>query len=520
MELMPACWRSLLTALSTSGNVGNALFHYQSLCQQQTTDVQGIPSLANFVEHLLRKRAVSLEDGTLKHQATLFYFEPPIQLNILTFLSLMAGSDGIPHKQLCQLSDTLVGSADQTDPWVQHILYVLLDQALFCNRKLAFQSDADAQYLLEKYAYVQSSLFQSETFQKAVSLLDLHKQQDGYSLALRVKQPALPKCEQNTEVVDLLNDRDNLQEEFLGPPISPEAQKEVVDTASDRPLETIANAGVQPFQVTENDTLPQDMESDKTPSSAMDRERAIEKLLPLGKQLLEEQHTSDNSVESALEVLREVDDMQAACEGLLLLKVDDVTFSKVCKGLLTDTLSFQRTTSFFNLVVLPRVKKLEHSASRILFALMVELAERYPQALVDCVLYPLLAEPNHGPPHFEITNRITKQCLAKKPDILLAFTERILREGLVHWSDYIISLLSTILCLKLSISDELVSLLVSQLEQNVASFASSPKFSSLIFHLVSKYPQMVRFHKTALAEILDNCAGFTAKSAKSKVEAL
>ena len=220
MELMPACWRSLLTALSTSGNVGNALFHYQSLCQQQTTDVQGIPSLANFVEHLLRKRAVSLEDGTLKHQATLFYFEPPIQLNILTFLSLMAGSDGIPHKQLCQLSDTLVGSADQTDPWVQHILYVLLDQALFCNRKLAFQSDADAQYLLEKYAYVQSSLFQSETFQKAVSLLDLHKQQDGYSLALRVKQPALPKCEQNTEVVDLLNDRDNLQEEFLGPPIS------------------------------------------------------------------------------------------------------------------------------------------------------------------------------------------------------------------------------------------------------------------------------------------------------------
>ena len=115
-----------------------------------------------FVEHLLRKRAVSLEDGTLKHQATLFYFEPPIQLNILTFLSLMAGSDGIPHKQLCQLSDTLVGSADQTDPWVQHILYVLLDQALFCNRKLAFQSDADAQYLLEKYAYVQSSLFHGD----------------------------------------------------------------------------------------------------------------------------------------------------------------------------------------------------------------------------------------------------------------------------------------------------------------------------------------------------------------------
>ncbi|PRP80715.1 RNA-binding protein [Planoprotostelium fungivorum] len=260
----------------------------------------------------------------------------------------------------------------------------------------------------------------------------------------------------------------------------------------------------------------------------------------IGKQQFVEQLPSE-----LISLMKNTTEIEEACKELDITSLSDSIIQSLCTSLILPEISLQRNIILIRSVLLPRVVSLNRAAPRLLLNTITECSRKHTKAVVYSLFLPLLMEDRFGTAQCEIVNHVTKECLS--PHMSLTFLQSLLmmydaiqRKDLSRgeeaeadtfillsemiqwkggfekckekqWNELIVSIIVSILSVRMVIGPHTMSHLVMQIEGQAVHFPKSSKFANMV---------LVLPHREQLKRVLSGVESFVSKSAISKLDAL
>lgn len=185
--------------------------------------------------------------------------------------------------------------------------------------------------------------------------------------------------------------------------------------------------------------------------------------------------------------------------------------------LLKFDLSFSQSMIMFSSVFVPRVSSLTEHASRTLDQTLKTVGKRWPVAMVDSFLVPVITQgTTFGAPQGEVVNSLLSDCINSRESHskLLQATTSVS----YSWTEHTILFFQHLLDQKPILAESTVAGLISGLQRNGGNFVKNAKFSTFIFHLTNKHPTLVVPHYFVLKQVLENTESFMTRRALAKLE--
>ena len=86
------------------------------------------------------------------------------------------------------------------------------------------------------------------------------------------------------------------------------------------------------------------------------------------------------------------------------------------------------------------------------------------------------------------------------------------------WNEITITIFNNIFNLKYEIEEEIFSILILNLQQNVEQFSTNLKFSTLLLTLISKYSSELTNHLLVFKQIVLKCNNYLTKVILQKID--
>lgn len=179
--------------------------------------------------------------------------------------------------------------------------------------------------------------------------------------------------------------------------------------------------------------------------------------------------------------------------GLLNLQsIAEDSFFSLCERLSELGLDFSHSSCmiFLNESLLPRLLNATNS-SRIMKETVAVLANKFPRAILDIFIMICTAE------HFNVLQHDIVVDVIKR-HFQDPHQELFIRE-LIHidkdWDEMLISVLQSIMEIKISIKEEIMDVLIGKMLKANTVFNSNMKFSKLLYAIIRYYGQQVRNDK-------------------------
>ncbi|KAM7509656.1 hypothetical protein LguiA_020109 [Lonicera macranthoides] len=188
-------------------------------------------------------------------------------------------------------------------------------------------------------------------------------------------------------------------------------------------------------------------------------------------------------------------------------------------------------------IILPKLLLLKESASRVLLTATIEYCKLHQRAAVYALVFPLiLLIEGINNPISDVMIRIMKECLhpahvsafcqkllcGEEDDrkfICLPFHRCLISNQLV-WTESVFNLFYNILNHNVHFTQDSVDQLVYKVNESVGGFSKSLKFGNFLLCLVNKCGPLLKCHKVALIEAVEQTNTLVTRSILSKLATL
>ncbi|KAK9765326.1 hypothetical protein K7432_006418 [Basidiobolus ranarum] len=247
--------------------------------------------------------------------------------------------------------------------------------------------------------------------------------------------------------------------------------------------------------------------------------------------LLEGHMKTDSFLDTFNELIRlPQNSVYNLCQKVSFGSLSDETLAEIMSTILDcDTISFQNLVIFYRASLLEKVVQLDTAPSRILLSTIFSTTKANPKAAIEGLLSPLLTKSSPGKFQADIINRTIKESLDKPS--LVYFLQILSKRStgissseaqseIIHWNDYTISVIHTILTSKAPFKRHLLIDLLHILEENFSDFKSSSKYATLILLIVKNFPSEIKGDVDFVTRVTENSTTFLKKSILTSLKKL
>lgn len=195
-------------------------------------------------------------------------------------------------------------------------------------------------------------------------------------------------------------------------------------------------------------------------------------------QLVEKLENYDSSInsqimvnESEFEILTENPDTNAICKLIPFDRFSEDSLIFFLNTVVTEQISFLTSQIIFSYSLLPRILKLDKTATRGILNSISLCAKNQPEALIESFLLPLSTNNSLNSHQVELINRVLKNL---RSDLQFEFAKKNLQTKFV-WNLSTLDLFAKIFTLKESWISQIFSLFVHQLNLHLIDIVDQPK---------------------------------------------
>ncbi|XP_059072747.1 uncharacterized protein LOC131063020 isoform X2 [Cryptomeria japonica] len=215
-------------------------------------------------------------------------------------------------------------------------------------------------------------------------------------------------------------------------------------------------------------------------------------------------------------------------------EVDDEVTLQLVESLLKGQEGYSWSTDMLCSLILPKLLSLTQPASRILVTAVLQAGKVHQRATVDALLLPLmLYKKGLNVAVCEVLHRLIKDCL--QAEHVSSFFQKLLCEEIQQqsviclpchkselsqslvWTEPVFTLFQNILNHPMSLTQEVLDLLVLSLDDVAEEFSKSLKFSNFLLCLVNKHASLLKHHKGYLQRVAERTGTFMTKSILAKL---
>ncbi|ETN19746.1 hypothetical protein, variant 5 [Phytophthora nicotianae INRA-310] len=231
---------------------------------------------------------------------------------------------------------------------------------------------------------------------------------------------------------------------------------------------------------------------------------------------------------------------QYLCKVLCMDSTSDEALLQITNSLVDSNWSSRYAAIFLETSVLPKIRAADSVISRVLLQAALRFGSSYSGMLVDSLLLPLLVSGEHdgsnksvGPPQAEAITRILRSSDTVLADQLDGFLQRSLEAATANETNrpHLLSKESALLVFQNILNskpvlsaltiERLVGACEAVLERPEAEqVRGSLKFATVIFTLISKYPQQCAGHVETLEVIATQLTSIMAKTTQRSLQKL
>ncbi|ETL31900.1 hypothetical protein, variant 5 [Phytophthora nicotianae CJ01A1] len=231
---------------------------------------------------------------------------------------------------------------------------------------------------------------------------------------------------------------------------------------------------------------------------------------------------------------------QYLCKVLCMDSTSDEALLQITNSLVDSNWSSRYAAIFLETSVLPKIRAADSVISRVLLQAALRFGSSYSGMLVDSLLLPLLVSGEHdgsnksvGPPQAEAITRILRSSDTVLADQLDGFLQRSLEAATANETNrpHLLSKESALLVFQniLNSKPVLSALTIERLVGACEAVLEHPeaeqvrgslKFATVIFTLISKYPQQCAGHVETLEVIATQLTSIMAKTTQRSLQKL
>ncbi|KAK6190916.1 hypothetical protein SNE40_002682 [Patella caerulea] len=201
------------------------------------------------------------------------------------------------------------------------------------------------------------------------------------------------------------------------------------------------------------------------------------------------------------------------CVYLGISDYDEECLTTACEHLLSNStiIPYDNTTVFMEYAIKEKFIDITQTPTRVLASVLMDLCKVFPKQFIDIVSKIIIEIPINVY-HSEIICRICSQCMEARDHQyfirIMAATPRVIDEP-------IISILQSLIELKVDISSDVTVDLIGCLSLSRTKLSTSKKFGKFLLHFINRYGKQLQTSElSSMAVILDSHSTFLKKAAQ------